>query len=227
MAYHIYLGDTELPIPPEKIDLKISGNNKTLTLINNGEINVLKTPGLSELSFELLLPQVQYPFAYYPNGFQKAQYYLDILEKYMVERTPFQFIVSRVMPNGIPLYDTNLKVSLEKYDIKEDVKNGFDIVVSVTLKQYRDYATKVIEVVENETAHISNDRAGVPSYQSYTVVPGDTLWDIAQRCLGNGTRWKEIYDLNVDVIESTARSRGLGSSSTGHWIFLGTVLNIP
>lgn len=227
MAYHIYLGDTELPIPPEKIDLKISGNNKTLTLINNGEINVLKTPGLSELSFELLLPQVQYPFAYYPNGFQKAQYYLDILEKYMVERTPFQFIVSRVMPNGIPLYDTNLKVSLEKYDIKEDVKNGFDIVVSVALKQYRDYATKVIEVVENETAHVSNDRAGAPSYQSCTVVPGDTLWDIAQRCLGNGTRWKEIYDLNVDVIESTARSRGLGSSSTGHWIFPGTVLNIP
>ena len=80
MAYHIYLGDTELPIPPEKIDLKISGNNKTLTLINNGEINVLKHRDYLELSFELLLPQVQYPFAYYPNGFQKAQYYLDILE---------------------------------------------------------------------------------------------------------------------------------------------------
>lgn len=227
MAYHVYLGDTEIPIPPEKIDLKISGNNKTLTLINDGEINILKNPGLTELSFEILLPQVQYPFAYYPNGFQKAQYYLDVLEKYMVERTPFQFIVSRVMPNGIPLYDTNLKVSLEKYDIKEDVKNGFDIVVSVTLKQYRDYATKVIEVIENETAHISNDRAGAPFYQSYTVVSGDTLWDIARRCLGDGTRWKEIYDLNMDVIESTARSRGLGSSSTGHWIFPGTVLNIP
>ena len=227
MAYHVYLGDTEMPIPPEKIDLKISGNNKKLTLINDGEINILKNPGLTELSFEILLPQVQYPFAYYPNGFQKAQYYLDVLEKYMVGRKPFQFIVSRVMPNGIPLYDTNLKVSLEKYDIKEDVKNGFDIVVSVTLKQYRDYATKVIEVVENQTAHISSDRAGAPSYQSYTVVSGDTLWDIARRCLGNGARWKEIYDLNADVIESTARSRGLGSSSTGHWIFPGAVLNIP
>ena len=95
------------------------------------------------------------------------------------------------------------------------------------MKQYRDYATKVIEVVEHQTAHISSDRAGAPSYQSYTVVSGDTLWDIARRCLGNGARWKEIYDLNADVIESTARSRGLGSSSTGHWIFPGTVLNIP
>ena len=71
MAYHVYLGDTEIPIPPEKIDLKISGNNKTLTLINDGEINILKIPCLTELSFEILLPQVQYPFAYYPNGFRK------------------------------------------------------------------------------------------------------------------------------------------------------------
>ena len=227
MAYHVYLGDTEIPIPPEKINLKITGNNKTLTLINDGEINILKNPGLTELSFEILLPQIEYPFAYYPSGFQRAQYYLDILEKYMIERKPFQFIVSRVLPNGVPLYDTNLKVSLEKYDIKEDVKNGFDIVVSVTLKQYRDYATKVIEILEKQTAHISSDRAGTPSYQSYTVVSGDTLWDIARRCLGNGTRWKEIYDLNADTIVSTARSRGLGSSSTGHWIFPGTVLNIP
>ena len=45
------------------------------------EINIFKNPGLTELSFEILLPQVQYPFAYYPNGFQKAQYYLDVLGK--------------------------------------------------------------------------------------------------------------------------------------------------
>ena len=226
MAYHVYLGDTELPVPPEKIDLKISGNNKTLTLINDGEINLLKVPGLSDISFEMLLPQVQYPFAYYPDGFQQANYYLDILENLMVGRKPFQLIVSRTLPNGIPLHDTNMKVSLEEYSVTEDVQNGFDITVSVTLKQYRDYATKVIQVIENQ-ANINSDRAGAPSYQSYTVVSGDTLWDIARRCLGNGTRWKEIYDLNADTIESAARSRGLGSSSTGHWIFPGTVLNIP
>lgn len=226
MAYHVYLGDTELPIPPEKIDLKISGKNKTMTLINDGEINIIKNPGLTELSFDALLPQVKYPFAYYPDGFKKAQFYLDKLEKLMLERKPIQFIVSRVMPNGLPLFDTNIKVSLQEYSIKEDVKNGFDVVVPIKLKQYRDYATKVIEVKKTE-AVVGNNRGGAPSYQNYTIVSGDTLWDIARRCLGNGVRWREIYDLNADVIESTARSRGLGSSSTGHWIFPGTVINIP
>lgn len=34
----------------------------------------------------------------------------------------------------------------------------------------------------------------------YTVQPGDNLWDIARRELGEGTRWGEIYDLNRETI---------------------------
>ena len=30
----------------------------------------------------------------------------------------------------------------------------------------------------------------------YTVVKGDTLWKIAQKFLGSGSRWKEIYTYN-------------------------------
>ena len=40
-------------------------------------------------------------------------------------------------------------------------------------------------------------------------------------------RYAEIYDLNKDVIEAEAQSRGKKDSSNGHWIFPGTVLQIP
>ena len=30
------------PVTPEKISIKINGNNKTVNLINEGEINILK-----------------------------------------------------------------------------------------------------------------------------------------------------------------------------------------
>jgi len=34
----------------------------------------------------------------------------------------------------------------------------------------------------------------------YTVVVGDSLWRIAQKQYGDGSRWREIYDLNKDII---------------------------
>lgn len=39
-----------------------------------------------------------------------------------------------------------------------------------------------------------------PSGSTYTVVEGDTLWDIAATHLGDATRWPEIYSLNQGVI---------------------------
>jgi LysM repeat protein len=39
-----------------------------------------------------------------------------------------------------------------------------------------------------------------PAAQTYTVVAGDTLWGIAQQFYGDGTRYPDIYNANVDVI---------------------------
>ena len=62
---------------------------------------------------------------------------------------------------------------------------------------------------------------------SYTVVSGDTLWGIAKRFYGSGSKYHIIYDANASVIESTAKAHGKANSSNGHWIWPGTVLTIP
>jgi len=49
MAYDFYLGKMLLPVPPEKLELKINSSNKTYQMMNQGEVNVLKTPGLTDI----------------------------------------------------------------------------------------------------------------------------------------------------------------------------------
>lgn len=61
---------------------------------------------------------------------------------------------------------------------------------------------------------------------SCTTTDSDTLWGIATRFLGDGTRWTEIYDLNQSLIESTAQAHGRRSSDHGHWIWGGMKLQI-
>jgi LysM repeat protein len=51
--------------------------------------------------------------------------------------------------------------------------------------------------------------------RQHRVVPGDTLWDIARKYLGNGIRWPEIFNLNASQIRNP------------HWIYPGQVFKIP
>lgn len=228
--YDIYFDKVLFPIAPSKIKTSIKNKNKTIDLISEGEVNMLKDAGLTEISFSVLLPNQRYPFARYPNGFRAASYYLGILEGYKAQKKPFQFIISRTLPNGSVLFYTNLKVSLEDYDIEDNAGEGFDTKVTINLKQYREYGTKTVKVanVATKTKKTRSEGAGAnTSGKSYTIKSGDTLWNIAKKKLGSGSRWKEIYNANKTVIENAAKKRGKASSSNGHWIWPGTVLTIP
>ena len=211
MAYYFYLGNVLLPIPPKKLELKISNQNKTYDLMNYSEINVLKSPGLTSIEFEVLLPNVKYPFAMYKNDFQNAKYYLGILENLKVNKSAFQFIVIRKFPDGAGIFDTNIKVSLEDYTITDSTDEGFDTKAKIKLKQYREYSTKTVQVtikqykppVVTRTVTTNNTAAASkPSGQNYTVRSGDCLWNIAKRFYGNGSQYTKIYNANRDKIKN-------------------------
>lgn len=148
-GYDFYLDKCLLPIAPQKLQIKIKNANKTYTLIDEGQINVLKKAELTDIEFECEIPQMKYPFAVYKNGFKGASYFLDYFEKLKTGKKPFQFIVSRTLPNDRVLFHTNIKVSMEDYKITEQAKNGFDLTVSVKLKQYREYGTKTVSIKSN------------------------------------------------------------------------------
>lgn len=235
MSYDIYFDKVLLPVAPSKIQTSIKNKNKTIELINEGDVNMLKGAGLTELSFDILLPNQRYPFAKYPNGFKNAAYYMGILEKYKKNKIPFRVIISRTLPKGRVLFYTNMMVSLEDYAISDDVKNGFDNTVKVNLKQYKEYGTKTVKIATTSTKKTTQKAttkraAGAGSKTSgktYTIVRGDCMWNISKKFLGSGARWKEIYNANKSIIESTAKKYGRASSGNGHWIYPGTKITIP
>jgi nucleoid-associated protein YgaU len=201
MSYYFFMDKIQLPVAPAKLQMKINNKNKTVDLINDGEVNILKTPGLSEVSFEALLPNVPYPFATYFEGFQKAEYFLDVFKQLKTALAPFQFIVSRMTPKHEFLFDTNLTVTLEDYDIVEDARNGFDVMVSIRLKQYRHYATKVLNTKKNEdgttTASVDQQRhIGKRVAVKHIVKAGETLYEICKKELGDGSRWPAVAKSN-------------------------------
>lgn len=197
-GYSVYINGTMLPVTPESLQISANGKNETLVLMDQGEVNVLKEPGLTDVSFDALLPNVRYPFAVYSGGFRKAEAYLSVLEQLAAGKTPFQLVISRNTAGGSGLHGTSLKVSLEEYTVKEDAgKYGTDVLVSLKLKQYRDYGTKTCQISRNTATIVSSrETSGSPKAASYTVQDEENLWEIAQKCYGDGNRYTELQEAN-------------------------------
>lgn len=203
MAYEVYIDDMLLPIPPQKIPIKYPGQNETATLINGEEINITRPPGLAEISIDVVIPQMDYPCASWDGSVEDAEEFISRLQDLKESGDTFEFIVIR------DSFDTNMDVTLEDYNVSDDVKEGLDLVVSLTMKEARHYGTKIMNfaIVPEQPipAAVSPEPerpAAQPQVKTYTVKSGDCLWNIAKKQLGDGNRWKEIHNLNLDKISN-------------------------
>ncbi|MBZ1218047.1 LysM peptidoglycan-binding domain-containing protein [Clostridioides difficile] len=232
MAYDFYLDGVQLPIPPAKLEIKVTNKNKTVDLINTGEVNILKKEGLSEISFEAEFTHNKLPFC--RGQFRDVQFFLSKLELLKTDCKPFQFIVSREM-GGKVLFNTNMKVSLEEYNIVEDADNGSDVKVAIKLKQYRDYSTKKLVPATPEKTNYGRtptpvmkpkefrpDSSNKPNGKTYTVKAGDSLWSICQKQLGNGSLYKKVYELNKTMMDKANK----GKKVPKYTIYKGQVLKL-
>ena len=219
------------PITPPELKIKVGSNNKVVTLISEGDVNILKSPSLIEVEFEARFPMRKYP---YSRTVSKFQTYYDMFSELKENRKSFRFIVARTTPNGKRTWDTNLLVALEDFTISENAEEGDDVLVSFKLTQFKPYGVNTIKIKQDKaptttsTSKQTRDTGNkAKNSTTYTVKSGDSLWLIAKMKYGDGNQWKKIYNANKSIIESEAKNHGYKSSSNGHWIFVGTKLTIP
>ena len=166
MAYYFFIGDIMLPIPPAKMTIQVNNKNKTYDLINEGEVNIIKTVGLTDISFDARLPHALYPFADYNSGFsslalmatgtarprpsfgfKEPESFMDSFRMMKAEKKPTRLVISRMGQGLLDLmWSTDMLVTLEDYSIEEDAGDGFDVTCPLHFKQYRPYSTREVEV---------------------------------------------------------------------------------
>lgn len=175
--YYFMLGVMPLPIPPSSLDIKTPSMNTTVTLINDGEINIPKEQGLREISFDFLLPTFQkYPFATYQLGNYTAATIILYLKIWKDTKYPIPFIVVRMSPSGKFLYFTSILCLIEDFTFIEDAEEyGFDTNCSINLKEYKPYGTKRIKLKEaqngTKTASVKNERSTADRVKKTEIKP--------------------------------------------------------
>lgn len=218
MAYRFYLNRILLPVTPSAVSIQSPNRNEIIDLIDGSQINILKEPGLEEITFDFLIPQTSYPFADYgPKGFQKAEFYIEQFKKLRASKKPFQFIILRAIetkPVSVKsgqkiddtVFQTNLKVSIEDFQHLEDADaNGLDLKFSITLRESPEYGTKEFKL-DKDTGTATPEEPERPveptlvvlptQRKTYTVKSGDSLWAICARELGSGSKCMAVAAKN-------------------------------
>lgn len=224
MKVDIYIrernGKREIRIPwlPEEIKFD-SGDAITASyeIMNKGEVAVPTGSGLASYSWTSEFPgEYRTDTAMLRGKWQDPKTYHNILESWKANGTPLTLLVT-----GYPI---NKDVILERYNGK--ATGGFgDMAYEVTFLEDRDIVITSTAVTASTPAPAAQRPAA--NTTTYTIKKGDTLWAIAKKHLGAGSKWKTIYNANKTIIENTAKKyrKGKGSDN-GHWIYPGTKITI-
>lgn len=224
MKVDIYIreqsGNREIRIPwlPEQIKFKSGGTTMaTYDIADRGEVAVPTGSGLTAISWESEFPgKYRTDKSMLRGKWKEPKHYHNILQDWKAKGTPLHLLVV-----GYPI---NMDVYLEDYT--GSAESGFgDIVYELSFIEDRNITVSTTKVAEakRQTKKTSTKN----SKKTYTIKSGDTLWAIARKHYGSGSKWQTIYKANKTIIEKTAKKRGKKSSSNGHWIYPGTILTIP
>lgn len=196
--YDIYIDRMLIPVSPDKITFTMKNKNETISLINASEMNILKTEGLREISFKIVLPAYKYPFINALQGFNKPKHYLDKLQRLKDNRKPFQFIIARKYPNNKGYFNTNIKVSLEEFTYSDDVSEFMDIPVEIKLKEFKDPRKSELKMLDDKiSGYLTMPRPVTKVIDRFiSTGPGETLWGVCRSQLGGLEKMADVMKWN-------------------------------
>lgn len=215
------------PALPEKVQGKYGAKYQSFDIISQGTVKVPKGTDVAEFTWDGVFfgeskrnePIVK------KNSWKEPNECVKILNNFMKNETVLNLIVTETW--------INVDVTISSFQPRPagaygNVEYSITFVQKKPLQIYTTDELKIAKFVKKtKPRNDSGGSSGGGGGSTYTVVSGDTLWGIASKKLGSGSKWTQIYDANAGTIEAEAKKHGKSSSNHGHWIWPGEVLTIP
>jgi len=206
----------QFPVLPEQIDIRKGLITRSVNIQDLGETIVSLGKSAIIISFSSFFPAAMFPGVQIsademvpPNDLK------DKITVWQKSDKPVRFFVTGPATSGIGI---GLYYKILNFPYFERGGDVGTLQYSLVLKEYTEVRARKVQVRDDvaiipEPAPVRVDNRITP--YTHTVVSGDNLTFIARRYLGDGNRWREIFDLNRDIISNPCL------------IFPGWVLRLP
>ena len=182
----------QFPMIPEEVKVECGNSFQSYNVMNIGEIKIPLGEELTRFSWSGRLPGIKRMDEIYvidkkdPKEIQEWLSYLrnsNIRCHLRITETPIDHDVY------LESYSMTYAGAFGDYDYDISFVHAKDLVVYTE-------ETRAEEQKEDAVAEAEKLRASKEVTDSYIVKPNDCLWNIAERFLGNGSRYMEIAELN-------------------------------
>lgn len=201
------------PMMPEKLTIGADAKFMSYSIISLGDVKLPRGKGIEEVSWSGTFPGESRKGAPFIKAFTKPDSLIKNLRSYRDKGTKCTLLVTGTC--------INLTVYISKFTGKYvgagDFQYEIEFIVAQEIKIYTTSELKISTPQAPRPAPKKKTKktATESKTRTYTVKSGDCLWRIAQKFLGSGSRYTEIYNLNRDKI------------SNPNLIYPGQVLRIP
>lgn len=179
-------GETQFTfaVNPAHITVSRPNANRVADLALGGQINLWGGRGLRAVRLDTFLPREGSPFF---SG-RSPDAILSLLKSWQDSGDPIRLIISGTDINDAFLIE----------DVSQSFREGDgDVWLSLLLREYKFQSLSQPQAAQSAQSAQSAQREDERiTPKTYTVVKGDTLWDIAARFYGSGTKWGEIAEKN-------------------------------
>ncbi len=205
--------EINIPVLPAKLNVSSPGKNERVTVLELGEVLLLRKKGLRILSWESFFPVSKAPYTV--GQIRDPVSIVQAIQKARDQKSPVRFLIT-----GTDL-DCNLRMGIDSFEYEERSGELGDLYYTIKLYEWKDISPKRIVLPEKKEEPAKTqepERPGKPEQTSktYTVKPGDCLWNIAKAIYGKGSDYTKIHNANKGVI-----------GSNPNLIYAGQVFTIP
>ncbi len=198
-------GAIQLPVKPTDFTVAVAHRNTVVNVVQLGDINLMGKTGLRGISLSSFFPAKDYNFSI-NSGRKEPKACVNQLESWRNSGKPVRVIITDLL---------NMEATIESFAWGVRDATG-DIYYTIALKEYKKIKTKTatitVATVQPTTRETKSSESG-----TYTVKKGDSLWSIAKKVYGDGSKYTKIRDANSQLF----------SKRSPNLIYAGDVLIIP
>ena len=188
------------PVTTSEVICETSASINTENVNDLGEVSLFSGVGLKNIPIDSFFPNKDYSFCTYSN-IEKPYELVRKLETWQNNGTKLRYIVTDTY--------TNIPVMINSFTYQEQDGTG-DVYFNLSLVEYKEIKLNktTTENSNNNTTNRPTENAPKTNGENKThkVVKGDSLWSIAQKYYGDGSKYPKIKEANKSKYPSLSKN---------------------